>query len=92
MDWFILLEEEEKEFIRKFVLSSGSLKQLAGEYGVSYPTLRIRLDKVIEKIRLSEQNRKNNFEVVIMQMVIDGKISLENAKEILTKYKENNHD
>jgi hypothetical protein len=68
------------------------LKQLAEEYRVSYPTLRIRLDKVIEKIRLSGQNKKNNFEVVIMQMVIDGKINLENAKEILTKYKENNHD
>lgn len=88
MDWFIVLEEEDQAFIRQFVLASGSLKQLAKVYGVSYPTVRIRLDKIIQKIQLTEEQGKNHFEVKIMQMVIDGKISLEIGKEIIEQYKE----
>lgn len=87
MDWFFNLEKEEQEFLKKFILASGSLKQLAKEYEVSYPTVRIRVDKIIEKIKLSDNNR-DTFEFNIMQMVIDEKISLDSAKEIIRKHKE----
>ncbi|WP_428815511.1 DUF2089 family protein [Lactococcus lactis] len=87
MDWFLNLEKEEQEFLKRFILASGSLKQLAKEYEVSYPTVRIRVDKIIEKIKLSDNNR-NTFEINIMQMVIDEKISLDSAKEIIRKHKE----
>lgn len=87
MDWFFNLEKEEQEFLKRFILASGSLKQLAKEYEVSYPTVRIRVDKIIEKIKLSVNNR-DTFEINIMQMVIDEKISLDSAKEIIRKHKE----
>lgn len=87
MDWFFNLEKEEQEFLKRFILASGSLKQLAKEYEVSYPTVRIRVDKIIEKIKLSDSNR-DTFEINIMQMVIDEKISLDSAKEIIRKHKE----
>ena len=41
-------------FIKKFVLASGSLKEVAALYGVSYPTVRLRLDRLIQKIQLTE--------------------------------------
>lgn len=87
MDWFFNLEKEEQEFLKRFILASGSLKQLAKEYEVSYPTVRIRVDKIIEKIKLSDNNR-DTFEINIMQMVIDEKISLDSAKEIIRKHNE----
>lgn len=87
MDWFFNLEKEEQEFLKRFILASGSLKQLAKEYEVSYPTVRIRVDKIIEKIKLSD-NSRDTFEINIMQMVIDEKISLDSAKEIIRKHKE----
>ena len=87
MDWFFNLEKEEQEFLKRFILASGSLKQLAKEYEVSYPTVRIRVDKIIEKIKLSDNNR-DTFEINIMQMVIDEKISLDSSKEIIRKHKE----
>ncbi|KGF77093.1 DUF2089 family protein [Lactococcus lactis] len=87
MDWFFNLEKEEQEFLKRFIIASGSLKQLAKEYEVSYPTVRIRVDKIIEKIKLSDNN-KDTFEINIMQMVIDEKISLDSAKEIIRKHKE----
>ena len=92
MEWFIMLKEEDQEFIRQFVISSGSLKQLAQIYEVSYPTVRLRLNNIINKLELLTQEEKNTFEIKIMQMVIDEKISLEIAKEIIKKYKEEQHD
>ena len=35
----------------ELVLQSGSLKDLAAAYGVSYPTIRSRLDRVIERLK-----------------------------------------
>ena len=54
-EWMENLEEEDVVFIKKFVLSSGSLKKIAESYGVTYPTVRLRLDKLIEKIEAQEQ-------------------------------------
>ena len=53
-EWMADLDEEDVTFIRRFLLSSGSLKEVAGQYGVSYPTVRLRLDRLIQKIQLSE--------------------------------------
>ena len=38
--WMEALEDEDVTFIRRFVLASGSLKEMAAQYGVSYPTDR----------------------------------------------------
>ena len=45
------LPVEHQRFIELFVLSGGNLKALAGQVGVSYPTVRSRLDKVIAALR-----------------------------------------
>jgi hypothetical protein len=42
---------EHQRFIEMFVLCSGNLKQLAEQVGVSYPTIRSRLDKVIDALQ-----------------------------------------
>ena len=52
--WMTGLEEQDLTFIKKFLLASGSLKEVAAQYGVSYPTVRLRLDRLIQKIRLSD--------------------------------------
>lgn len=52
-EWMAGLEDEDVAFIKKFLLASGSLKEVAGLYGVTYPTVRLRLDRLIQKIHLS---------------------------------------
>lgn len=91
MDWFFNLENEEQEFVKQFLLASGSLKHLAKQYGVSYPTVRVRVDKIIEKVKLTDGN-KDSFEINIMQMVIDEKLSLDIAKQIIKKYQESTNE
>lgn len=49
-DWLSALEDEDLVFVKKFLLASGSLKEMARQYGVTYPTVRLRLDRLIQKI------------------------------------------
>ena len=85
------MEAEDQEFIKEFVLASGSLKQLAKNYGVSYPTVRLRVDKLIGQIKLSDQN-KDSFEVSIMQMVVDKQLEFDVAKKIIEKYEDSKNE
>ncbi len=46
-----LLSEAEQQFILRFVINSGSLKEMASELKLSYPTVRNMLNEIIEKIQ-----------------------------------------
>ncbi|MED3881949.1 DUF2089 family protein [Priestia megaterium] len=86
--WILSLESDDLEFIKKFVLNSGSLKQLAKDYEVSYPTVRIRLDRLIQKIQINEEHNKGELISFIKNLAVEERISLEDAKLIIEKYKE----
>ncbi len=86
--WILSLDSEDLEFIRKFVLSSGSLKQLAKDYKVSYPTVRIRLDRLIQKIELNKEHDKEQLISFVKTLAIEGRVSLDDAKLIIEKYKD----
>ncbi|HLV51640.1 MAG TPA: DUF2089 family protein [Flavobacterium sp.] len=48
---FLELSPKEQEFILRFFLASGSLKEMASQLGVSYPTVRNQLDDMIQHIK-----------------------------------------
>jgi hypothetical protein len=52
------LGPEDEEFVLRFINASGSLKEMASLLGVSYPTVRNRLDEIIEKLKRSQTNLK----------------------------------
>ena len=86
--WLQHLQEEDLQFIKKLVLASGSLKELADHYGVSYPTLRLRLDKVIERIKLLDEHAPADaLEARVRLLVADGEMSAKLAKELLQLHK-----
>ncbi|WP_214811499.1 DUF2089 family protein [Exiguobacterium sp. s127] len=84
--WVLALEQEHLEFIRKFVLNSGSLKDMAVAYQVSYPTVRTKLNQLIQRIE-SVQEDDVEFVNMIKNLVIDERISLDVAKVIIDKYR-----
>lgn len=49
------LRPEEQQFVIEFVRASGSLKEIARQYGVSYPTVRNRLNDLIARIEQFEK-------------------------------------
>src|SRR5271168_4864660 len=85
--WLEHLEDEDLAFIKRFVLFSGSLKELADAYGVSYPTLRLRLDRLIEKIKiLDSQKIEDHYERLLRAYFVDGKIEAATFKQLLLSY------
>ena len=86
--WILVLEMEDITFLKNFVLKSGSLKEIAKLYEVSYPTVRLRLDKLIQKIELSDQKDEEPFSAFIKGLAVDSRIDLETAKIIIEKYKQ----
>ena len=47
----------DQEFILQFVKASGSLKEMASLLRVSYPTVRNRLDEIIERLKSIEKQQ-----------------------------------
>ena len=50
------LTAEEQQFVTAFILCSGSLKQMAVDMGLSYPTVRNILDEIISKLQNYESS------------------------------------
>ncbi len=87
--WVDFLEEEDLAFIKRFMLCSGSLKDLAGAYSVSYPTLRLRLDRLIEKIKiLDNQKIEDPYERLLRAQFADGKLEASIFKQLLSAYQQ----
>lgn len=51
------LEQDDQAFVIAFIKSSGSLKEMADLLQVSYPTVRNRLDEIIDRLKRSEAGR-----------------------------------
>ncbi|MBN2794943.1 MAG: DUF2089 family protein [Clostridia bacterium] len=86
-EWMANLQDEVIAFIKKFVLASGSLKDVAKIYDVTYPTVRLRLDKLIQKIKLQEDAANEPYIQLIKRLTIDDKITFETAKILINEYK-----
>lgn len=86
--WLEALDDEDLQFLRRFLLSSGSLKALCDEYEISYPTLRARLDRLIAKVRAAEDPKITDaFQLKLQMLVADGKLSPPLARELLKAHR-----
>ncbi len=91
-EWLTSLDEEDLKFVKNFILASGSLKEIATQYGVTYPTVRLRLDRLIQKIKLSDTEESSPFVILVKRLAIDGKIDYDTAKLLLGVYRKENKD
>lgn len=85
--WMVNLEQEDINFIKNFILASGSLKEIAKQYNVTYPTVRNRLDKLIQKIQLSNSPETDPYISLIKNMALSERIDFESAKILITEYR-----
>jgi hypothetical protein len=78
------LPEDDLQFVLDFVKCSGSLKDMASKQGVSYPTLRNKLNVLIdalERIDMQQEDSKEN----ILKLVEEGKLTALDAAKMLSK-------
>jgi hypothetical protein len=86
--WVDRVADEDLSFIKRFILASGSLKAMADAYGISYPTVRLRLDRLIERIKIWDSEKiTSEFERTLRAQYADGKIDLATLKILLAAHK-----
>lgn len=87
--WMEVLDDEDRQFLKRFLLFSGSLKALADAYGISYPTVRARLDRLIAKVQVAEDSKVSDpFERKLRILVADAKVPVALAKELLEAHRD----
>jgi len=91
--WIDLVEEEDLTFIKRFILMSGSLKDLANAYHVTYPTLRLRLDRLIAKIQIFDSHEiEDDYERILRASFAEGKLDAATFKQLLRAYNQQKKD
>lgn len=86
-EWMANLDDEDITFIKRFLLASGSLKEIANQYHVTYPTVRLRLDKLIQKIQIAEDIQNEPYISLIRRLAINEKLEFGTAKILISEYK-----
>lgn len=86
-EWMINLDDEDVSFIKKFIMASGSLKEIANQYSVTYPTVRLRLDKLIQKIQIGEDTANEPYIALIKRLAVNEKVDFDTAKILISEYK-----
>jgi hypothetical protein len=78
------LSAEDQVFVMAFVRCHGCIKEMEGMFGISYPTVKNRLNRIGEKLHFSEIVKVNPEEEVIDGLE-RGEISAEEAIRRLTQ-------
>ena len=86
-EWMANLEDEDVSFIKRFLLASGSLKEMASQYKVTYPTVRLRLDRLIQKIQIGESTGNDPYIALVKRLAVQDKLDFETAKILIGEYK-----
>jgi hypothetical protein len=85
--WLLCLDVTDVSFIKNIIIHNGSLKEVAKVYDVSYPTIRLRFDKLIDKINENDKSNDDSFTLKIKSLAIDDKIDFDTAKELIQEYR-----
>jgi hypothetical protein len=77
------LPREDLDLITELVLRSGSLKDLAESYAVSYPTIRLRLDRVIDRLKAAVKGKPPDpLNDLLARLVERGEMSASGARAV----------
>ena len=83
--WTDQLDDDELGFVKQFVMASGSLKDLAARYAVSYPTVRLRMDRLIQKIEVFDKfHERSETERKLRAFYAEGRLPDDVFKSLLS--------
>src|SRR5207247_11400573 len=84
-----MLSDEDLSFLKRFLLVSGSLKELAQAYGISYPTVRLGLDRFIEKVKIADsQDVAGPFERRARALFADGRFDVQAMRSLVASHRD----
>ncbi len=85
---FCLLDRDQKEFVETFLRARGNIKEVEREMGISYPTVRSRLDSALRALGYSvepakEDRERSEKQKAILAQLAEGKIDASEATKRL---------
>ncbi len=80
---FCRLTDEQATFLRLFVQRRGNLSEMEKALGISYPTVRNKLEEVIRALQQPEPTALPSARDIILQRVAAGEVSASEALELL---------
>lgn len=81
------LSDADLEFVIRFVRASGSLKDVAAQYGLSYPTVRNRLNHIVTQLSETDQHRADK-RLAILDAIAKGTLTVAAAERQLREIAE----
>ena len=78
------LSSEDQVFVAAFVKCHGSIKQMEQTFGVSYPTIKSRLNRIGEQLTVVDITPANPKDVILASLE-RGEISVDEALELMGK-------
>ena len=89
LDKFLRLDKEQLEFVEVFIKSRGNIKEVEREMGISYPTVRNKLDDVIGALGYNAEESPDDVTAEKRKEILDslekGEIDSKEAVELLQK-------
>uniref|UniRef100_A0A7C4U4F9 DUF2089 domain-containing protein n=1 Tax=Caldisericum exile TaxID=693075 RepID=A0A7C4U4F9_9BACT len=83
-DRFMLLDDEDREFLIEFLKSKGNIKELQARLDISYPTAKARLDKLLKNLNLYEEGGESKLtKSEVLSKLERGEITVDEAVELL---------
>lgn len=79
---FLKLNEEQMFLVESLILHSGNLKKVAEDVGISYPTLKNRLDDIITIVKQESETMKKKRQD-ILDLIEKGDITPEQGATLL---------
>jgi hypothetical protein len=83
MKGFSGLAEKQLEFIKVFIMCRGNIKEVEKELGISYPTVKSRLDEVAKALKVEIHDDGENNSTEVLESLEKGEVSIEEAIELL---------
>jgi hypothetical protein len=75
------LRYEDQVFVSAFVRSHGSIKDMERAFGVSYPTIKNRLNRIVDQLQLVEVGTASPVHGDTLDLLERGEISADEAAE-----------
>jgi len=83
---FHALSPDQLEFLETFIRARGNFKDIERELGISYPTVRSRLDAMIRALGFpsqAEPDRESERRKEILRELAEGRIAADDAANLL---------
>ena len=85
----LALTAEQRNFVYSFLRNRGNIREMEKELGISYPTVRARLDQVIAALGLEpaqpQQGKDKPSRKEILEMLSRGELTQEQALDMMKK-------